>query len=1315
MFSMASCFGVTTFADNFYKQTAILLAAAAGPAFGTKIQGIATVLFSLPFIFCSAWAGWLADRFVKKNIMIFAKVLETVALCVGAFALIGANWYGVLAVIFIMGLQSTLFSPSLNGSIPELFESQHVPRVNAWVKLTTTAAVLAGMACAGVLMDLRPGGILPDFGLADNGPRYGRFVAGISIVCISFIGFWPTLFIPKRPAARKKSGQKFPWLGPVDSWHYFLECRKDKQLYLILLAEAAFYGIAVLASMSIVNLAKGFGYSDTMSSLLSASLMIGIAVGAVIAGRQGTESWKRLLVPAASAMGVCLLLTSVAAVLPSRGSTYLPNPQLAWLFIILPVTGIFGGIYLIPLTSAIQLRPAEKDKGKVIGVSNFLTFVAMGVFGLLFLLIGLMPPALTFAFYGVCALVFMNFIVGPRMRKFDEFSIGDQPPGVIGRLLRIFLSLRYKVTETGLDRIKTGRSMLFLPNHPAMVDPIITYSRLAGVKPRPLADAHQMDGLLKSLAGKAINAITLPDLSRNGRAVEEKVKETMDRVIKALRAGDNVLLYPSGRLYRSGREVLGGNSGVARILAEVPEARVILARITGLWGSRFSYAPGRAPQFFKELGKGILRLFANGVLFTPRRKVAVEFEEPADLPKGADKRELNLYLERFYNEAERPAEAVPNYFWQGSKPRRMPEPVRGGSNDAADVPENVKEEVGEILREAAGLAPGDVLEDTRLLSADLGVDSLTLMEVATAIESRFGHPVTSLTALVSVSDCYLAAVGRLPEEAEAAVGIPAKQMALWESLSKGGEAGTRLGYNPEMVSMAHGFLELARKGPGRPLLADKTGVRTRKDVLTAALALSAYVKTLPGKRVGIMLPSAPAATVVWLATQLAGKTPVMLNWTVGERNMRHCLELAEISHCLTASALLDQLAKQGADMSVLPVEWVRLEAVGKSLGALAKAGAWLKSTLHCSGISRIDTGHVPEVAVILFTSGSEAAPKGVPLTHKNIMCTARDIMEVFTIMGNDSVLSMLPPFHSFGVLVGIAMPMAAGLPVVMYPNPTDSGPLVDMVRNYRVTFMAATPTFLEGMLQKAEGTDDLKSLRLMVTGAEACPERVFKSFQQVCPGVPLCEAYGITECAPGIACNRPDNIRLGTVGYALPSVTLAVRREDGGRAAPGERGMLLVRGDNVFTGYLGEVPSPFTEFEGESWYATGDLVTMAEDGRITFAGRLKRFVKVGGEMISLPQMEAVLLEGMEASRDTGALALPEDGRPYLAIEARETPGGNEILLFTTVELDVRRANDLLKTAGLSSLYTIRRQVKVEEIPLLGTGKTDYRALKRLVA
>ena len=1378
---MGACYALGTFTDNFYKQATILMAAAAG---STGVQSFATVLFSLPFVLFSAWAGAVADRVAKKNIVIAVKTLEFLSMFMGGYMLVTQNWAGILAVIFLMGTQSTFFSPAINGAIPETFPPDGVPRANSLIKLASTAAILAGFAMAGLVLDITPeDGTFGSFALLPklsfSGEAYGRAMAGGFVVAVALLGLMTAFTLRRKPAAMsREDGKKapFPWSGPVQSVRYALECRTDKPLMLALVADSWFYGIAAIAVISIANLAAHLGYSKSLSGLMMALLMVGVAAGALAGGRFAVTAWRRIVMPVGTAMAVSLLLAAATPSIPAQPVFALPgtaggvtlDPQFLWFGITLFLTGFFGGMYIIPLESFIQVRPAAHEKGKVIGVSNFMSFMAMAVFGAAFKLIGLLPPALNFAVYGAATLLFLwlalrKHLAGSTDCGADAPGMRDAAAGLLGYFLRAVLSLRYRVTETGLDTIAppapragsgNGGSaktpgMLILPNHPALVDPIIMYSRLAGLSPRPLADEAQMSGFAQGLVARLLRVVTIPDLERGSRDAAA-ARQGLARITEALKNGDNVLLYPAGRLLRSSRESLGAKSAVARILAEAPETRVVLARTTGLWGSSFSYASGTAPRIMPLLGRGLMTLIGNLLLFTPRRAVTIEFTEPADLPRDGDKATLNRYLETYYNGAETPPIAVPRFFWQRAKSGAAHESARGGARDGArnadaaipspnaaasatvaGIPAHVRDEVYAVLRERGGLPDDHVFAPGHSLAEDLHFDSLSLMEAALELEERFGHAVTRPEDIVTVGDCLTLAAGLLQTEETVP---PADVPEHW--LAPLPDADAPRAVVPGAASMLESFLALARENPAAPITAERSGVRTRKAILTGVLALSQRFAALPGTRLGIMLPGVPAALAVWLAAMHAGKEPVFLNWTVGRRNLEHCIALAGISHVVSASALMDQVIRTGTPLEDLPVAWIAAENLARELSLVTKLRAALGAALHCSALPfRASAKRAPKTAAILFTSGSETRPKAVPLSHANIMQNAADVLSVLHVRRGDKVLAMLPPFHSFGLLVGLALPAASGFPAAYHPNPTESGHCNAVVRDFKTTLLGATPTFLDAMLAKARGTNDLASIRYAFAGAEKCPEHVYRTFAAVCPGGALCEGYGITECSPVVAVNRPETPVAGSIGQVLPSLeAVLVREEDGpdgeqsitGRVKTGETGMLLVRGPSVFSGYLApsvtegmegmdavpvppSPPSPFIRFEGKDWYRTGDLLSMDETGRLFFKGRRKRFVKIGGEMISLPQMEEVLVQAFAPQA-----ADQDDGKPFLAVADMKTgPDMDqvELVAFTTLALTIQEVNQALRAGGLSPIHAVRRVARVAEIPLLGSGKTDYRALQ----
>jgi long-chain-fatty-acid--[acyl-carrier-protein] ligase len=269
--------------------------------------------------------------------------------------------------------------------------------------------------------------------------------------------------------------------------------------------------------------------------------------------------------------------------------------------------------------------------------------------------------------------------------------------------------------------------------------------------------------------------------------------------------------------------------------------------------------------------------------------------------------------------------------------------------------------------------------------------------------------------------------------------------------------------------------------------------------------------------------------------------------------------------------------------------------------------------------------------------------------------------------------------------------------------------------------MAGTPTFLDA-IARAATAEQVSSLRLAVTGAEKCPERTYDRLERVNPKMEVLEGYGVTECSPIVSVNRPGRSRRGSIGEPMGSVQWAIVdvESQSRRVEPGRAGMLLVRGPSVFAGYMHyDGPSPFVEFDGRQWYRTGDLVVEESGGVLRFSGRLKRFVKMGGEMISLPAIESVLAGAFEAAPDAPADApagqdLATAG-PSLAVEAAGQEGQAEIVLFTTRPLAREAVNKAIRDAGLSPLHNIRRVIQLDEIPVLGTGKCDYRELKRRLA
>lgn len=853
-------------------------------------------------------------------------------------------------------------------------------------------------------------------------------------------------------------------------------------------------------------------------------------------------------------------------------------------------------------------------------------------------------------------------------------------------LARWLLRLRYDIRLRGLEEVlPRGRDgILFLPNHPALIDPVILLAELWGpFRPHSLADRDRISvPVIRTLAGW-FRAIPMRDPVAHGHAAREDVARALGTCTAVLREGGNVVFYPTGRLQATRRETVGVNRGVETLLAGAPECRVVLVRIRGLWGSRFSLAGGERSLLRGFLTTG-LDILKSLLLFAPRRVVTVDLLEAEAFPRQGSRRERTAYLEAWFNDGAPQPTYVPRTLWERGASRELPEPIQRvlGPTDIS-VPVDVRDRVLDQLERLSGLRG---LQDDLELERDLGLDSLSRLELATWIEHEFQVVAPGPAQLETVGDLLRAAAGE-PLDFPPTVVPPPRA---WFShrplpaLVPGGD------------TILAVYLAQAARDPHRPALADQaTGMKTHAEIRLALCVLAPVLADLPGERVGLLMPASSGASILYLALLAAGKVPVMVNWTVGSRHLRTGLEGLGVRTVLSSKVVLGRLAARGTDLSALEDLLLTVEDLRRSIGLVAKVRGALRARFAWQGLL---ARPLPATAVILFTSGSEKEPKAVPLTHRNLLANVRDMQEVVIFRPGDRLLAFLPPFHSFGLTCNLLLPLLNGTPVVFHPNPTEGSALARMLEVYRASVVAGTPTFVGGMVRCASDAQ-LRTLRVVVTGGERCPQALTETLARRWPEMTVLEGYGITECSPVVSANREGRIAPGTLGW--PLATLAVRVVEPATHDPvpvGTRGLLLVSGPSVFEGYLGD-GDPFVTLGERRWFVTGDLVKQGADGSLAFEGRLKRFVKIGGEMVSLPAVEEVL-----------QMAFPGEG-VRLAVEAAEHDGRPDLVLFTVDGVGRDEANAALRGAGLSPLHFIRRVEHLPEIPVLGTGKTDYRQLK----
>ncbi len=467
------------------------------------------------------------------------------------------------------------------------------------------------------------------------------------------------------------------------------------------------------------------------------------------------------------------------------------------------------------------------------------------------------------------------------------------------------------------------------------------------------------------------------------------------------------------------------------------------------------------------------------------------------------------------------------------------------------------------------------------------------------------------------------------------------------------------------------------------------------DLIRAAFALGRKISgfTDKGERVGVMLPSSSGGVVTFFALHAFGRVPTMLNFTAGIRNLRAACELAGVKTVLTSHRFVEQGKLHDlVDALETLTKVVYLEDVRAKIGLsdrlfAAAAGAF-------PGRFRAAT-RPDDPGVILFTSGSFGAPRGVVLSQSNLVANVRQIEAHFP-MNRDWVwFNPLPIFHCFGLTAGALLPILSGMKSVQYPSPLHIKQIPPLVKATRADVLFATDTFLNQYARSAE-PDELSGLAFVVCGAERVREETHNLFHEKFGAIPLLEGYGATEASPVIAVNIPTDNRRGTVGGLLAGVETRLEPVEG---IPGG-GKLLVRGPNIMAGYLnaaGGIDPP-----AGGWHDTGDVVSLSDDNWIKILGRVKRFAKIGGEMVSLTAAEEL------------ASAVWPDCRH--AVVSLPDPKKGERLILVTDHRDAE-TGPLLAHAqqiGAPELAVPRRIIKVQEIPALGTGKTDYVALQRIV-
>jgi len=479
---------------------------------------------------------------------------------------------------------------------------------------------------------------------------------------------------------------------------------------------------------------------------------------------------------------------------------------------------------------------------------------------------------------------------------------------------------------------------------------------------------------------------------------------------------------------------------------------------------------------------------------------------------------------------------------------------------------------------------------------------------------------------------------------------------------------------------------------------------SRSKLLGAAAAFSRYLrKEFSDKRIAIVLPASKGSMLANLAVTLANKVPVDLNFTMGRAANESCCRRANLRVAVSATPFMERLKDFPWPQKILKLDELlppmKRQIIFWWIIALLVPARLLLRLLQIPK----EGGHAE--AVLLFTSGTTGDPKGVVVSHRNVVGNVSQFRQLLDARKTDAILGSLPFFHTFGSTVTLWYPLIEGVRIVTFPNPLDAAKCAALIEQYGLTFLLATPTFLRLYLRKAE-PEQLRSLRLIIVGAEKLPLDLASHFEQRFQKK-VFEGYGLTETAPVVSVNLPEptpsaapTSRPGSVGRLAPGIAAEIREPETNRKLSlFETGMLWLRGPNIFEGYLND-PKRTVEVLHDGWLKTGDIARFDEDGFLYIEGRVSRFSKIGGEMVPHEAIEQKIVDLLDLSG--------RDERPIAVVGVQDEAKGEALVLLSAVDIDLAELRKKLQDTGFPNLWIPKHIQRIEAIPVLASGKLDLK-------
>ena len=1160
----------------------------------SRILALGTAVFVAPYIFLAAPAGYLADRFSKRSVIVACKVAEIFIMALAIVSIIWGQVWFMLAVLGMIGAQAALFGPAKLGSIPEMLEDSRISAANGLIGLTTVMATMVGATLGSWLADHT----------GDKGQAHWQWSAFV-LVGIAIAGWIASLGIARQPAGNPT--RHFPWDAPQQTWRDLKTLAHTPAMLRVALGIMFFWSLAALANLNIDQFAfEAGGEKQTQVAPLLAALVIGVGAGSVLAGVWSAGRVELGILPL-GALGLVLVPLLLFTV---EGEFFIEGGD--WTFsyigagILLFLLGCSAGLFDVPLAAYMQHNSPTDRRGSILAASNFMTFGGMLLASVAFDVMRLPtepgtlenvqavyapdPQTATLAtemwteleasratdtpldvvglvheypqHEGLAREVFQEFVGPPLLTARQIFLFCGVltipvliyivcmiPQASIRFLAWLLTHTVYKIRVRQREHVPETGGALLVPNHVSWLDGLL----LIAISPRPIRMIISAD-LISNWWTRGIAQImgVIPILPRAPKVT----KSALITAREALNNGELVCIFPEGGISKSG-QLQPFRRGTLEIIRGTT-AKVIPVYLDELWGSIFTFRGGP---------------------FTRIRRRA--FFRPVSI-------------------------------WFG-KPL-----------------ENVTD-----------------IHDLRQAVQDLGAEAVT-------------------------------------------------------------------GRKQRMMVLPRLMLRKCRKNLFKFKIADSTGAEaTGGSLLMRTLILRRLllreVLESGEKYVGVLMPPSVGAVITNAAVTLSGRVAANLNYTVSNDVLNACIRKAGIRHVLTSKKVMEKLdLKIDAKLILLEDFKDKVTTADKLAGITLAYATPLAILERILGIHRMTSD---DELTVIFTSGSTGDPKGVVLTNHNIGSNVEAIDHVIHLRSDDTLLGILPFFHSFGFMVTLWTVLGLDVRCVYHFTPLDAKVVGSLCRKWGVTILLSTPTFLRSYLRRCE-PEDFAKMEVVVAGAEKLPIALSDEFEAKF-GVRPIEGYGATELSPLVSVNVPpmraqsadEGLKEGTVGRPVPGVTAKIVDPDSGETLPPETpGMLLVKGPNVMKGYLGDLEKT-AEVMRDGWYVTGDIAIIDKQGFIQITGRLSRFSKIGGEMVPHINLEEAIQRFVQSPED-------EIVRAVVTAVPDERKGERIIVVHTKLDKTRQQICDHLATLGLPNLWLPSPDsfLEVEQIPVLGTGKLDLKAL-----